>query len=85
MDIAQFRQIIAAERGYHTPVRRLLLAHHLPGWPEYIFYVRIALAFLKEGLAGRRGALNNERWLRASLSCMKAVESAGGRLKQDGA
>ena len=84
MNNAQFRQIIAAEHGYQTPVRRLLLAKHLPGWPEFIFYSRIALAFLKEGLAGRRGALDNERWLRASLSCMKAVESAGGRLTVSG-
>ena len=84
MDNAQFRQILAAEHGYQTPVRRLLLANHFPGWPEFIFYARIALAFLREGLAGRRGALNNERWLRASLSCMKAVESAGGRLTVSG-
>lgn len=84
MDNAQFRQIIAAEHGYHTPVRRRLLAKHLPGWPGFIFYSLIALAFLKEGLAGRRGTLNKERWLRASLSCMKAVESAGGRLTVSG-
>jgi 1-acyl-sn-glycerol-3-phosphate acyltransferase len=42
------------------------------------------MAFLREGLAGRRGALNNKRWLRASLSCMQAVESAGGRLSVSG-
>ena len=42
------------------------------------------MAFLKEGLAGRRGTLNNERWLRASLNCIEAVESAGGNLKITG-
>lgn len=84
MDHTQFKQIIATKHGYRTPDRRHLLARHVPGWPGYIFYARIALAFLKEGLAGRRGTLNNERWLRASLSCMKAVESAGGRLTVSG-
>ncbi|MGD9282548.1 MAG: hypothetical protein PVG68_02690, partial [Desulfobacterales bacterium] len=84
MDHTQFKQIIATKHGYRTPDRRRLLARHVPGWPGYIFYARIALAFLKEGLAGRRGTLNNERWLRASLSCMKAVESAGGRLTVSG-
>jgi 1-acyl-sn-glycerol-3-phosphate acyltransferase len=84
MNDTQFRQIVKTEHGYRTPVRRRLLAYHLPGWPGFIFYARIALAFLKEGLAGRRGTLNNERWLRASLSCMKAVESAGGRLTISG-
>ena len=84
MDHTQFKQIIATRYGYRTPDRRRLLARHVPGWPGYIFYARIALAFLKEGLAGRRGTLNNERWLRASLSCMKAVESAGGRLTVSG-
>lgn len=84
MDHTQFKQIIATQHGYQTPSRRRLLANHLPGWPEFIFYSRIAMAFLKEGLAGRRGALDNERWLRASLSCMRAVESAGGHLTVSG-
>ena len=84
MDNCQFRQIIKTEHGYQSPDRRLLLAHHLPGWPGYIFYARIALAFLKEGLAGRRGTLDNERWMSASLACIKAVESAGGRLNVSG-
>ena len=84
MDNNQFRQILATEHGYQTPIRRRLLAQHVPGWPVYIFYARIALAFLKEGLAGRRGTLDNERWLRASLDCMKAAESAGGRLTVSG-
>lgn len=80
----QFRQIVKTEHGYQSPDRRLLLARHLPGWPEFIFYARIALAFLKEGLASRRGAINNERWLHASLSCIKALEAAGGRLNVSG-
>jgi 1-acyl-sn-glycerol-3-phosphate acyltransferase len=84
MDIAKFRQIIENEHGYHTPARRLLLAHHLPGWPPLVFYARVAIAFLKEGLAARRGTLNNERWLQASLNCIEAVESAGGRLTVSG-
>ena len=84
MDNSQFRQIIKTEHGYQSPDRRLLLARHLPGWPEFIFYTQLALAFLKEGLAGRRGTLNNERWLSASLSCIKIIESAGGRLNVSG-
>ena len=84
MDVTQFRQTLKTEHGYHTPARRRLLAHYLPGWPPFIFYARIAMAFLREGLAGRRGTLNNERWLRASLNCLQAVESAGGNLKITG-
>jgi 1-acyl-sn-glycerol-3-phosphate acyltransferase len=84
MNNNQFRQIVKTEHGYQSPNRRLLLAHHFPGWPEFIFYARMALAFLKEGLAGRRGAINNERWLHASLSCIQAVEAAGGRLNVSG-
>lgn len=80
MDNTEFRQMIKTRHGYRTPARRRLLAHHLPGWRIFIYYARIALAFLTAGLAGRRGKLTNERWLRASLSCIKAVESAGGRL-----
>jgi 1-acyl-sn-glycerol-3-phosphate acyltransferase len=84
MDNAQFRQIIETEKGYRTPLQRLLLADHLAGWATFIFYARIALTFLAAGRAGRRGTLNNERWMRASLSCIKAVESAGGRLNVSG-
>jgi 1-acyl-sn-glycerol-3-phosphate acyltransferase len=84
MDNYQFRQIVKTEHGYQSPDRRRLLAHHLPGWAVAIFYARMALDFLKEGLAGRRGTLTNERWLRASLSCIKTIESAGGRLNVSG-
>lgn len=80
MNATEFRQMIETQHGYRTPVRRRLLVQYLPGWPVFIFYARLALAFLKEGLAGRRGTLNNERWLNASLSCLAAVESAGGRV-----
>lgn len=84
MENNQFRQIIKTEHGYQSPKRRLFLAHHLPGWRTYIFYARIATTFLTGGLAGRRGKLTNERWLSASLSCLKAVEAAGGRLNVSG-
>ena len=84
MDNAQFRQIIETEHGYRTPLQRLLVADHLAGWATFIFYARIVLTFLTTGRAGRRGTLNNERWMRASLSCIKAVESAGGRLNVSG-
>ena len=84
MDNYQFRQIIKTEHGYQSPDRKLFLARHIPGWPVFIFYARIALAFLKAGLAGRRGALTNERWMGASLSCIRAVESAGGYINVSG-
>ncbi|MEJ2223172.1 MAG: lysophospholipid acyltransferase family protein [Desulfobacterales bacterium] len=84
MDNDQFRQIVKTECGYQSPDRRLLLSRHLPGWPAFIFYARIALAFLKERFAGRWGTLDNERWMRASLRCIKAAESAGGRLHVSG-
>jgi 1-acyl-sn-glycerol-3-phosphate acyltransferase len=84
MDNHQFRQIIKTEHGYQSPDQRLFLARHLPGGSVFIFYARIALAFLKEGLAGRRGTLTNERWMRASLGCIKTIEAAGGRLNVSG-
>jgi 1-acyl-sn-glycerol-3-phosphate acyltransferase len=84
MNRTQFRQILETEKVYQTPVQRKLLANHLVGWPGYIFYARIALEFLASGLAGRRGTLDNERWMRASLNCIKAAESAGGRLTVSG-
>jgi 1-acyl-sn-glycerol-3-phosphate acyltransferase len=84
MDNYQFRQSIRTEHGYQSPDRSLFLVQHFPGWPVFIFYAGIALAFLKEGLAGRRGTLNNERWMRASLSCIKIIEAAGGRLNVSG-
>ena len=84
MNRTQFRQILETGKGYQTSVQRKLLAKHLPGWPGTIFYARIALEFLTAGLAGRRGTLDSERWMRASLNCIKAVESAGGRLTVSG-
>jgi len=84
MNNDQFRRIIETRHGYQSPDRRLFLARHLPGWRTFIYYARIAMAFLTAGLAGRRGKLNNERWLSASISCLKAVEAAGGRLHVSG-
>ena len=84
MNNEQFRRIIQTRHGYQSPERRLFLAQHLPGWRTFIYYARIATAFLFAGLAGRRGKLDSERWLSASISCLKAVESAGGRLHVSG-
>ena len=80
----QFRQIIKTQHGYQSPDRRFLLAPLLPGWRIFIYYARIAAAFLIENLAGRLGKLNNERWLTASIRCLQAVESAGGRINVSG-
>ncbi len=84
MDNDQFRQILNTGYGYQSPARRLFLAHHLPGWLEFMYYVRIAMAFLSARLDGCRGKLTRERWLKASIKCLKAVESAGGRLNVSG-
>jgi 1-acyl-sn-glycerol-3-phosphate acyltransferase len=84
MNPNQFRQIIKTEYGYQSPERRLFLAHHLPGWRIFIYYARISTTFLIENLAGLRGKLNNERWLTASIRCIKAVESAGGCINVSG-
>jgi 1-acyl-sn-glycerol-3-phosphate acyltransferase len=35
-------------------------------------------------LDGLRGKLNNERWLKASVNCLQAIESAGGRVTVSG-
>jgi 1-acyl-sn-glycerol-3-phosphate acyltransferase len=84
MDSDQFRQIINNGHGYQSPARRLFLARHLPGWRVFIYYARITMAFVSARLDGYRGKLTNERWLKASIKCLKAVESAGGRLNISG-
>ena len=84
MNPNQFRKIVKTEYGYQSPERRLFLARHLPGWRIFIYYARIATTFLIENMAGLRGKLNNERWLAASIRCIKAVESAGGRINVSG-
>ncbi|MGD2185821.1 MAG: lysophospholipid acyltransferase family protein [Desulfobacterales bacterium] len=84
MDTNQFRQIIRTEYGYQSPERRLFLARHLPGWRTFIYYARIVLAFVIARLDGLQGKLTNARWLKASIRCVKAVESAGGRLHVSG-
>ena len=84
MNPNQFRKIVKTEYGYQSPERRLFLARHLPGWRIFIYYARIATTFLIENMAGLRGKLNNERWLTASIRCIKAVESAGGRINVSG-
>ena len=84
MDHNRFRQMINTGYGYQTPARRHFLADHLPGWRAFIYYTRIAMAFVCARLDGWRGKLNSERWLKASIKCLKAVESAGGRLNVSG-
>lgn len=84
MDANQFRQIIKTEHGYQSPERRLFLAHHLPGWRAFIYYAQIVMAFVIARLDGFRGKLTNERWLKASIRCLQAVESAGGRVNVSG-
>jgi 1-acyl-sn-glycerol-3-phosphate acyltransferase len=84
MDTNQFRQIIKTEHGYQSPERRLFLAHHLPGWRTFIYYARIVIVFVVARLDGLRGKLNNERWLKASVNCLQAIESAGGRVTVSG-
>lgn len=84
MDNDQFRQILKTSYGYQSPKRRLFLARHLPGWLEFMYYARLSMAFLNARLDGCRGKLTRERWLKASIKCLKAVESAGGRLNVSG-
>ena len=84
MDSNRFRQTLNTDYSYQSPARRLFLAHHLPGWRSFIYYTRLAMAFAIARLDGYRGKLTNERWLKASIKCLKAVESAGGRLNVSG-
>ncbi len=84
MDTNQFRQIIKTEFGYQSPERRLFLAHHLPGWRAFIYYARIVMSFVMARLEGLRGKITNEQWLKASIRCLQAVESAGGRVNVSG-
>ncbi|MGD9226337.1 MAG: lysophospholipid acyltransferase family protein [Desulfobacterales bacterium] len=84
MDTNQFRQIITTEYGYQSPERRLFLANHLPGWRMFIYYARILMAFVMARLYGSLGKLTSERWLKASITCLKAIESAGGRVNVSG-
>lgn len=80
MDNNQFRQMINTGCGYQSPARRLFLVRYLPGWRAFVYYARIAMAFVCARLDGYRGKLTSERWLKASIKCLRAVESAGGRL-----
>ncbi len=84
MNTNQFRQIIKTEHGYQSPERRLFLANHLPGWRAFIYYARIVIAFVIGRLHALRGQLTAERWLKASIRCLRAVESAGGRVNVSG-
>ena len=84
MDTNQFRKILKTEHGYQSPERRLFLAHYLPGWRLFIYYARIMMAFVIARLDDLRGRLTNERWLKASIKCLKAIESAGGRVNISG-
>jgi 1-acyl-sn-glycerol-3-phosphate acyltransferase len=84
MDTNQFRQMIKISHGYQSPERRLFLARHLPGWRMFIYYARILMTFVIARLDGLRGKLTNDRWLKASLKCLKAIESAGGRVNVSG-
>jgi 1-acyl-sn-glycerol-3-phosphate acyltransferase len=84
MDNHRFRQILNTAYGYQSSARRLFLARHLPGWRAFIYYIRLALAFASARLDGYRGKLTRERWLKASIKCLQAVESAGGRLNVSG-
>ena len=84
MDNNRFRQMINTGYGYQSHARRLFLARHLPGWRSFIYYARIAMAFVSARLDGWRGKLTNERWLKASIKCLKAVESAGGYVNVTG-
>ncbi len=84
MNPNQFRKIIKTEYGYQSPERRLFLSRHLPGWRTFIYYARIVLAFTIARWDGMRGRLNSERWLKASIRCLRAVESAGGRVHVSG-
>jgi len=42
------------------------------------------MAFVIARLDDLRGNLTNERWLKASIKCLKAIESAGGRVSISG-
>jgi 1-acyl-sn-glycerol-3-phosphate acyltransferase len=84
MDNNRFRQMIRTDYGYQSRARRLFLAHHLPGWRAFIYYARIAMAFVSARLDACRGKLTSERWLKASIRCLKAAESAGGCLNVSG-
>ncbi len=84
MNPNQFRQTIQTGFGYQSPQRRLFLAHYLPGWRTFIYYTRIVLAFIIARLDGLRGKLTRDRWLQASIRCLRAVESAGGRVHVSG-
>jgi 1-acyl-sn-glycerol-3-phosphate acyltransferase len=84
MNNQRFRQMINTAYGYQSGARRLFLTRHLPGWRAFVYYTRIAMAFVIARLDGYRGKLTREQWLKASIRCLKAVESAGGRLNVSG-
>jgi len=84
MNIEEFTQKIKSEDSYHSLRKKRVLIEVLPGWPTFIYYVRLVDHILRDSLMARIGKYDQERWRRSSFEIVKIIESAGGTLNVSG-
>jgi 1-acyl-sn-glycerol-3-phosphate acyltransferase len=84
MNIEEFTRIIKSGDAYHTLWKKRVLIDILPGWPTFIYYVRLADHILRDSLMARIGKYDQERWRWSAFEIVKIIESAGGRLNVSG-
>lgn len=55
-----------------------------PLWPDFAFYVQIIPIIYKAGAKAKRGRYDDTAWTWSSLTTLRAVENAGGRVEITG-
>jgi len=85
MNKDQYLHILRTEFGYRSPAGRMSLAgKYIPGWLNFIYYVRLVSTLTHAGMVGRRGDLDDERWAWFSHRILQIVESVGGKVNISG-
>ena len=84
MEIDQFWHILKTDFGYRSPRKRRFLVEKYSFWATFIYYIQLLSIILIESITARKGAYDRETWARGSLSIVKILESAGGRLHVSG-
>ena len=84
MEIDQFWHILKTNFGYQSSRRRRFLVKKFPLWATFIYYAQLLKIILIESITARKEGYKPKTWARGSLSVVKIVESAGGRLHISG-
>jgi 1-acyl-sn-glycerol-3-phosphate acyltransferase len=84
MEIDQFWHILKTNFGYQSSYRRGFLVKKFPLWATFIYYVQLLKIIFTESIIARKEGYKPKTWARGSLSVVKMVESAGGRLHISG-